>query len=145
MKQNILFLITLFMLNSTVTLAANLPEPSDESSTLNPPGAVENQSKTSTTKRPPPLVFPRDFGSETASNTLLSQAKLKAIQLCIYGKEVALQIFTNENMNALKVVVISATITCVFVVCEFMKWMFDTLNSLRKATFSSKNSAEKTE
>ncbi len=136
------------MLNSTVTPAADLERPSTDGTDLAPSAAtttapVEGQSIISPKKRPAPLVFPRDFGSETASNTLLSKAKLKTIQLCIHGKEIALQIFTYENMDTLKVFVISAAVTCFWAIGEVMKWMFGMLNSLRTANPNPKP-AEKT-
>lgn len=140
MKRNILFAITIFLLNSTVTRAADLQNSSNENTTLVAPALSANVERLPriSVNRPVPLVFPKNFGSENVSSTLMSKVKLKTIQLGIYGKDVAMQIFTYENMHTLKGAVISIMVTSVFAISEFMKWVFDVLNSLRNAATASK-------
>lgn len=137
MKQNILFLITLFILNSTVTLAADLQTPLDENSALDSAATapVARQTRAST-MRPAPLDFPADFGS--ASDSVLS----KISQVAISGKDTILQIFTQRNIDALKVFVISATLTCFWVTGEVITWTFGELNSLRKAVLAPKSATK---
>ncbi|QOL19423.1 hypothetical protein [Candidatus Bodocaedibacter vickermanii] len=138
MKQNILFLITLFILNSTVTLAADLQTPLDENSALDSATTAPVSHKT--VKRPPPLEFPKSFG--LASDSVLSKITLKISQVAISGKDTILQIFTHQNMDALKVFVISATLTCLWVTGEIITWTFGALNSLRKAVLAPKSATK---
>jgi hypothetical protein len=83
-------------------------------------------------KRPNPLNFSADFGStQNPQDALSEKIKHSVVQLSLKGKEIALKIFTYENMYALKVFLISTTITCFWAAGEFIKWVFNMLNSLR--------------
>jgi hypothetical protein len=145
MKQNILFAIAFFTLSFTVTIAAD-PQEEPISDSAPTTALVEkiNGLSPKKAKRPNPLNFSADFGStQNPQDALSEKIKHSVVQLSLKGKEIALKIFTYENMNAVKVFIISATITCFWAAGEFIKWVFNRLNSLR-ITFAAPKLTEKT-